>query len=224
MLVEYLFAQTPRVSVGRVGVPSLQTGFDLIPLHPVFGVGQLQVAEATAETNDIAPHQPTVVWKHTPPEERDAIGAPVHPRLAVMHAQTKLIQFGFQMEPCFVQELFVLVEQDEVIHIAGIGTGPDLAQDEMVELVQVDVGEELGCLIPERETRRRSRGVKRSSPGNHAVTVSCGLEWSMTVAARSKVPEHLTALANCVYKIWWSMEAKYLRMSHLSTKGNAAQA
>src|ERR1017187_672620 len=52
---------------------------------------------------------------------------------------------------------------------------------------------------------------------------SWGLEPSMILAARSRVGRHLIARPRSSFRITWSRDGKYLRISHLSTYVAAAR-
>ena len=51
----------------------------------------------------------------------------------------------------FVEFLLAIGEQQEVIHRRRIGARPEILHDHMVHRIQVNVGEELRRLVPQRQ-------------------------------------------------------------------------
>ena len=84
----------------------------------------------------------------------------------------------------------IVGEDQEVIDVTDVAQ-PKAVADEVIERIEVDVGEELARLVAQRQTPRRSMGVNRSSPGNHISTGCCGLLWSMI---SSDEPEDIRGL------------------------------
>src|SRR5581483_9645156 len=64
-------------------------------------------------------------------------------------AQTRQLVPAPFLGPC--QPAFVRVEEDEIVDVANIAWRPQHFLDEMIETVEVDVGEELACLIAQRQ-------------------------------------------------------------------------
>ena len=51
----------------------------------------------------------------------------------------------------FVELLLAVGKQQEVIHVARIGAGAEIADDHVVHGIEIDVGEELRRLVAERQ-------------------------------------------------------------------------
>src|SRR5262245_53858592 len=66
--------------------------------------------------------------------------------------------------------------------------------------------------------RRRSQGVKRSSPGNQHWTSSCGLLWSTIWPNNHITSLSLTLRATCCLRISWSTDGKNFSTSAFKTR------
>ena len=106
-----------------------------------------------------------MIREHPPPEKGDAVPGAVDAALARMNVETEREEKAFDLAAHFAEPLRALGEEQEIIHVSDVNRGPKLALDEMVERVEVNVGEELRGLVARGMPRRRSKGVKRLSPG-----------------------------------------------------------
>ena len=59
----------------------------------------------------------------------------------------QFLQKVFDFSFIFLQRDFVLMQDDEVIDVAGVVFGFEFVLDELVEFVEVDVCEELACPV-----------------------------------------------------------------------------
>jgi len=64
-----------------------------------------------------------------------------------------------------VQPRRVIVEHSEVIGVAQVAAAPEPFLHEMVEAVQIEVGEELGCQVPDGDTVASFQGREEIVPG-----------------------------------------------------------
>ena len=85
--------------------------------------------------------------------------------LAWVQAQAATFQEAGNPAPPVLELPGVVVKQDEVVHIAQVALRTQDFLAEVVQAVQVEVGEELAGQVPDGRPRRRSKGVNRSSPG-----------------------------------------------------------
>ena len=118
--------------------------------------------------------------------------------------------------PPFGQHRGIVVEQREIVDVAHIGGAQDLG-DEMIEAVEVEVGEELARQIADRQT---AAALERRE---QVVAVEIEIDGFLPVRAiddisiSASVEAQAMRRRNAVFRIAWSIEGKYRKMSQRST-------
>lgn len=122
-----------------------------------------QLAEALAEANDFGPRDPRMGGEQPKAKEGKTVPAPIETAFAGMEREAIAVQELADLVVHFVELFLAVREQQEVIDVAGIGARAEVANDQVVHGVEIDVGEELGCLVAERQSAaavvRREEGI-----------------------------------------------------------------
>jgi len=167
-----------------------------LPLHP---------AHPAAEAVDVLFSNQSAGREDPIAKEADTLFAREHHALVPMDLEPQGLQKMLDLPFDLVEPPLVVGEDQEVIDVADV-TQPEMVGDEVIEGVEIDVGEKLAGLIAQRQTPTPLDGVNRSSPGNHISTGSCVLLWSMIVATSHRTCGSLILRATSPLRMVRSIE------------------
>lgn len=131
--------------------PRMDAGGDVTEVELALVEEVRDLLEPPTRGNDLRAGQSRQAGKQPPAEEWKAILATVDAALAVVHAEPQPFQERGDRYMHPRQCLLVVVEQDEVVDVAEVQPRPKFAQYEVIQRIQVHVGEELRRLVADRE-------------------------------------------------------------------------
>ncbi len=136
------FPQLPGVGMTGMAYPALNTLVDR-------GKGDFPLRILILIFTQFPPHPQYIVLGEQPvirkdpvAQEADALARPIYPALARVEPEPQPVQVCLHRVQDFVQSGLVIAEGDKIIHITNIGQ-PQFLLDEMVKVVQKNVGKEL---------------------------------------------------------------------------------
>ena len=145
-------AQPPGVCMFGVSDPGLHTPLDVRARRVAPAPTVAQTPQAVAETADIIFRQsPPASGQQNETEERRRLARRHNPGLARVKAETTPFEVAGDPSPPFVQPLGLVVKQHEIVHVAHIALRPQDILAEMIEAVQIDIGEELAGQVSDGE-------------------------------------------------------------------------
>ena len=149
-----------------VGGPRAHPALDLLAGHGSVAPPVAQAAEAVVEAAHVGLRQAArASGEEDEAEELDRLVRRRDSGLAAMETQAAVSEEPGDATPPVFQAFGVVVEEREVVDVAQVAPRPQDLLAEVVETVEVHVGEELARQVAMGRPRRRSNGVNRSSPG-----------------------------------------------------------
>jgi hypothetical protein len=160
--LENLFPQPPRVAVHRVPNPRLHRLIHRFPVDEPRVVVRLKPAEPPPESDHVGPRQPCVGREQPKAKEREPVATPMNAALTGMQCEAKAVEKLADLAMHFVELLLAVGKEEKVVNVARIRAGAEITDDHVVHRVQIDVSEELGRLVAERQPPAAFvRGEKR---------------------------------------------------------------
>ena len=145
-------AQSPCVRVHRVRDPGVDLPAHLILGHRRVSPAVAQPAQAVAEARHVLLRQPApAAGQQHEAEKPRRLGRRHGPRLLWMQAQPSPLEVGRDAVSPVFEPARVVVEQREVVHVAQVSLRPKHLLAEMVEPVEIEVGEELAGQVAYRK-------------------------------------------------------------------------
>lgn len=141
-----------------VADPALHRGVDLGEVDKAPGVGAGEAAQAAAEAVAVVVAQAPVVGKHQIAEEVQSVPRRADVGLARMQPQAVRGQPVLYRHPNLGAAALVVVEGDHVLDVAQIGLDPKLLLHEVVQAVEIEVGQELAGQVADPERTRPAGG------------------------------------------------------------------
>ncbi len=115
-----------------------------------------------------------------------------------MNHQSQASEMIFNGESSIREEVGVVAEQGEVVHVAEVLGSFQFLFDEVVETIEIQVSEELAGQITDWQSAPPLRGRKEMVTGK-ATAGSCSLQASMMVSTSQSVSGHLSLWrSNCL--------------------------
>ena len=194
----------------RVRNPGSHALNDFGPLHRTRAPAVAQSPQAIAETTHIVFRQsPVAARKKDQAKKWGRLGGIQQDGFSRVKAQPPALEiFGDALPPHL--ELFPLVvKQREVVHVAHIPLGPQHFLAEVVQAVQIQIGEELAGQVADRQAAPALEGGEQMvARVVGRFTASCELEPSMMRSASHSVRSQAIRRRRSALRISWSMAGK----------------
>lgn len=156
----------PSVGVFGVGDPGADAGADLGPLDAAVPPAGAKAPQTVAEAPHVVLRKAAeAARKQDEAEERRRLGGGKNLRLSGVEDEAAALEEALDAAAPCGEAVGVVVEEGEIVDVAEVAIRPQHLLAEVVEPVEVDVGEELLVRLPIGSPRRRSNGANRSSPG-----------------------------------------------------------
>ncbi len=144
------------------------------PIRPM-AKATLHPAHPATEPSHVFLNQKSVRREDTIAQEPDALIARKNHALVLVDLKTQRLQESLDLQSHLVQPPLVVGEDQEVINVADVAQ-PETVGDEVIERIEVDVGEELARLVAQRQTPTPLGG------GEQVVAGEPHQHWALRVA------------------------------------------
>ena len=131
--------------------PAHDPGADAVEPDAPGGERALHRAHPATEPSDVFLNQKSVRGEDTIAQEPDALIARKDHALVAVDLKTQRLQEALGLSAYLMQPPLVVGEDQEVIDVPDVAQSQAVA-DEMIERVELDVGEELARLVAKRQT------------------------------------------------------------------------
>ncbi len=199
-----------------VAEPTHDPGADRLESDPTRRVRRLHPSHAATEAVDVLLDQQPVRREDPVTQKADALVAREHDTLVPVDLEPEAFEELADLVPNLVETPLVVGEDEEIIDVADVAQ-PEPVGDEVVERVEVDVGEELAGLVAQREATPTLDGREQVVAGEPGEDRSCGLLWSMIRFPNQRTCGSLILRATRPLRISWSIDGKNLRTSAFRT-------
>ena len=143
---------------GGRGDPTHDSGTDVGERETTVGEGSLHPAHPAAEAPDIFLGEQAVSREDAVAEKANAVASGKYDTLIVVDTQTESLEELADLSAHFVDASLVVGENQEVVDVAHVAE-PQTVGDEVVERVEVNVGEELAGLVSQGQAAPCARLV-----------------------------------------------------------------
>lgn len=137
----------------------------LVPVQTAVAIVMLKLSEAGAEPFDVRFDEASVRGEDPPAQESEAIGNGIDAAFAGMDLEAVGDEKFLNGLPHAGKFGVRAAEKDEIIDVPGILARFQLAADEMIQGIEIDIGEELRGLIAERQAATALKGSKQMVAG-----------------------------------------------------------
>lgn len=156
------FSDPPGIPKGRVSQPGLDASIQIGETQQAAVILPRHSLQPAAHADNVAACQAYLLREQTPSQKRHSFGAAIHTRFPFMQPKPQTRQKVSNTLAHFSQRGLVVSKKDEIVHVAQIPLWPQFPKHELIERVQINVGEELRGLIADRQaapTLERSEQV-----------------------------------------------------------------
>ena len=149
----YETGRSESIGIGVAGMadPAHDPGTDRVEADPAGGELALHPAHPAAEAADVLLSQEPMRREDPVTEEPDSVPGRENDALVRMDAEPQLFEESADLVADLVQPPLVVGEDQEVVDVADIAQ-PQPVGDEVVQRVEVDIGEELAGLVAQRQS------------------------------------------------------------------------
>lgn len=132
--------------------PRLHRLMDIVPVHAVLAMQSHESSHSPFEPNDVLPFQAPPVREDRHAQKRYAPLRLEDAAFSLVQGKTKTLKISDDRRFGLPQEPLVVVKEDKIIHVTEIMPAPQPLFDEMIQSIELDVREKLGCQVTDRNS------------------------------------------------------------------------